>query len=145
MQLFQHILVEHKEIGNLKLKIKVIALANKKDIEYGRILPRDEVLVMMSDNIQDLDYKIKNGRIKNQTNEKIKNSMVNSFVYMCQNYLKALKDKDLEQIKMDLMELKSGNISNDEFEQNLINNVDKGVDLAEIERIESIIESFNGE
>lgn len=123
----------------------MIALANKKDIEYGRILPRDEVLVMMSDNIQDLDYKIKNGRIKNQTNEKIKNSMVNSFVYMCQNYLKALKDKDLEQIKMDLMELKSGNISNDEFEQNLINNVDKGVDLAEIERIESIIESFNGE
>lgn len=120
-------------------------MAKKDEIEYGRILSRDEVLVMLSNNIQDLDYKIKNGRIKNATNEKIKNSMVNSFVYMCQNYLKGLKDKDLEQIKMDLMELKSGNITNDEFEQNLISNADKGVDLAEIERIESIIESFSGE
>lgn len=119
----------------------MIQLANKKDIEYGRILQRDEVLVMMSDNIQDLDYKIKNGRIKNQTNEKIKNSMVNSFVYLCQNYLKALKDKDLEQIKEDLVDLKSGNITFDEFEQNIVAN--NGVDLAEIERIESIIDAFS--
>ena len=40
------------------------------------------------------------------------------------------------------MDLKSGNISNDEFEQSIIESADKGVDLAEIERIESIIESF---
>ena len=121
----------------------MIQLANKKDIEYGRILPRDEVLKMMSDNIQGLDYKIKNGRIKNQTNEKIKNSMVNSFVYLCQNYLKALKDKELDSIKQDLVELKSGNITVDEFEQNMVANT--GVDLAEIERIESIIDAFGGE
>ena len=66
-------------------------------------------------------------------------------MYLAQNYLKGLKDKDLEQIKNDLMELKSGNISSDEFEQNLIDNTNKGVDLAEIERIESIIESFGGD
>ena len=34
---------------------------------------------------------------------------------------------------------------NDEFEQNIIDNADNGVDLAEIERIESIIESFDGD
>ena len=120
-------------------------MARREDIQFGKMLSRDEVLVILSDRIQDLNHKIENGRIKNATNEKIKNSQMNSLVYLAQNYLKGLKDKDLEQIKNDLMELKSGNISSDEFEQNLIDNTNKGVDLAEIERIESIIESFGGD
>lgn len=120
-------------------------MSKKDNIDYGRILSRDEVLIMMSNNIQDLDYKISNGRIKNATNERIKNSMVNSFVYLCQNYLKGIKDKQLDEIKQDLMELKNGEISIDEFEDNIINNVNKGVDLAEIERIEAIIDSFDGD
>ena len=120
-------------------------MVKKDEIQYGKILSRDEILTMLSNNIQDLDYKIKNGRIKNQTNEKIKNAQINSFVYLCQNYLKGLKDKQLDDIKNDLLELKSGNISTDDFEKNIINSVDKGVDLAEIERIESIIESFDGD
>ena len=134
--------MEHKDIENLKLKLKVIQLARREDIQFGRILSRDEVLIILSDRIQDLNHKIENGRIKNATNEKIKNSQMNSLVYLAQNYLKGLRDKDLEQIKNDLMELKSGNISNDEFEQSIIESADKGVDLAEIERIENIIESF---
>lgn len=120
-------------------------MARREDIKFGRILSRDEVLIILSDRIQDLNHKIEYGRIKNATNEKIKNSQMNSLVYLAQNYLKGLKDKDLEIIKNDLMELKSGNISNDEFEQSIINNTNSGVDLAEIERIESIIESFSGE
>lgn len=120
-------------------------MARREDIKFGRILSRDEVLIILSDRIQDLNHKIEYGRIKNATNEKIKNSQMNSLVYLAQNYLKGLKDKDLEIIKNDLMELKSGNISNDEFEQSIINNTSSGVDLAEIERIESIIESFSGE
>ena len=51
----------------------------------------------------------------------------------------------LDEIKQELLDLKSGNISNDEFEQHIIDSVDKGVDLSEIERIESIIESFDGD
>ena len=121
------------------------SMARREDIQFGRMLSRDEVLTILSDRIQDLNHKIENGRIKNATNEKIKNSQMNSLVYLAQNYLKGLKDKDLEQIKMDLMELKSGNISIGEFEQNIVDNADKGVDLAEIERIESIIESFTGD
>ncbi len=117
-------------------------MARREDIQFGRMLSRDEVLTILSDRIQDLNHKIENGRIKNATNEKIKNSQMNSLVYLAQNYLKGLRDKDLEQIKNDLMDLKSGNISNDEFEQSIIDSADKGVDLAEIERIESIIESF---
>lgn len=120
-------------------------MASKKNIEYGRILTRDEVLIMLSDNIQDLNHKIKYGKIRDKTNSKIKNAQVNSFVYLCQNYLKGLKDRDLESIKQDLLELKSGNISTDEFEKNIIDSVDNGVDLAEIERIEAIIESFDGD
>lgn len=123
----------------------MIGLANKKNIEYGKILSRDEVLVMLSDNLQDINHKIKYGKIRDKTNAKIKNAQLNSMVYLAQNYLKGLKDKQLDEIKQDLMELKSGNISNDEFERNIIASADKGVDLSEIERIESIIESFDGE
>ncbi len=120
-------------------------MANKKNIKYGRILTRDEVLVMLSDNLQDINHKIRYGKIRDKTNAKIKNAQLNSMVYLAQNYLKGLKDKQLDEIKEQLMELKSGNISNDEFEQNIIANADNGVDLAEIERIESIIESFDGD
>ena len=123
----------------------MIGLANKKNIEYGKILSRDEVLVMLSDNLQDINHKIKYGKIRDKTNAKIKNAQLYSMVYLAQNYLKGLKDKQLDEIKQDLMELKSGNISNDEFERNIIASADKGVDLSEIERIESIIESFDGE
>ena len=100
---------------------------------------------MLSDNIQDLNHKIKFGKIRDKSNAKIRNAQVNSFVYLCQNYLKGLKDAELESIKQDLMDLKHGNISTDDFEKNMIASVDKGVDLAEIERIESIIESFDGD
>ena len=120
-------------------------MANKKNIEYGRILSRDEVLVMLSDNLQDINHKIKYGKIRDKTNAKIKNAQLNSMVYLAQNYLKGLKDKQLDEIKEQLMELKSGNVSSDIVESNIINNVDNGVDLAEIERIESIIESFDGD
>ena len=123
----------------------MIGLANKKNIEYGKILSRDEVLVMLSDNLQDINHKLKHGKIRDKTNAKIKNAQLNSLVYLAQNYLKGMKDKQLDEIKQDLMELKSGNISNDEFERNIIASADKGVDLSEIERIESIIESFDGE
>lgn len=141
----QLILLQLNKIEYLKFKITGDNMANKKNIEYGRILSRDEVLVMLSDNLQDINHKIKYGKIRDKANARIKNAQLNSLVYLAQNYLKGLRDKDLEQIKNDLMELKSGNISNDEFEQSLIDNVDKGVDLAEIERIESIIESFDGD
>ena len=120
-------------------------MANKKNIEYGRILTRDEVLIMLSDNLQDINHKIKYGKIRDKTNAKIKNAQLNSMVYLAQNYLKGLKDKQLDEIKEQLMELKGGNITNDEFEQSIIDNADSGVDLAEIERIESIIESFDGD
>ena len=124
------------------MEIKVRALAMHDNIEYDRLLSRDEVLIRMSNKIQEVDYKISNGRIKNQTNQKIKNAMVNSFVYLCQNYLKGLRDKDLDNIKQDLLELKQGNITTSEFGDNVIAN--SGVDNKELERIEAIIDGFDG-
>lgn len=123
----------------------MIELANKKNIKYGRILTRDEVLVMLSDNLQDINHKIKYGKIRDKTNAKIKNAQLNSMVYLAQNYLKGLKDKQLDEIKEQLLELKSGNVSADVVESSMIDNADSGVDLAEIERIEAIIESFDGD
>lgn len=124
----------------------MIALANRKNtIEYGKKLSRDEVLIMLSDNIQELNHKIRYGKIRDKANARIKNAQMNSLVYLASNYLKGLKDETLDEIKQELLELKSGNISNDDFEQHIIDSVDKGVDLSEIERIESIIESFDGD
>lgn len=133
------------KIGKLKSKIKVIQLANKKNIEYGKKLSRNEVLVMLSDNIQDLNHKIKHGKIRDKANARIKNAQMNSLVYLASNYLKGLRDEQLDEIKQDLLELRSGNISNDEFEQHIIDSVDKGVSLDEIERIESVIDAFDGD
>ena len=124
----------------------MIALANRKNtIEYGKKLSRDEVLIMLSDNIQELNNKIRYGKIRDKANARIKNAQMNSLVYLASNYLKGLRDEQLDEIKQELLELKSGNISNDEFEQHIIDSVDNGVDLSEIERIESIIESFDGD
>ena len=135
-----------KKMWKLKSNIKVIALANRKNtIEYGKKLSRDEVLIMLSDNIQELNHKIRYGKIRDKANARIKNAQMNSLVYLASNYLKGLKDETLDEIKQELLELKSGNISNDEFEQHIIDSVDNGVDLSEIERIESIIESFDGD
>ncbi len=120
-------------------------MSNKKNIEYGKKLSRNEVLVMLSDNIQDLNHKIRYGKIRDKTNAKIKNAQVNSFVYLASNYLKGLRDEQLDEIKQELVEFRNGNISNDEFEQHVINTVDSGVSLDEIERIESVVDAFCGD
>lgn len=120
-------------------------MANKKNIEYGKKLSRDEVLIMLSDNIQDLNHKIRYGKIRDKANARIKNAQMNSLVYLASNYLKGLRDEQLDEIKQELLDLKGGNISNDEFEQHIIDSVDKGVSLDEIERIESVIDAFGGD
>ena len=89
----------------------MIALANKKNIEYGKKLSRDEVLIMLSDNIQELNHKIRYGKIRDKANARIKNAQMNSLVYLASNYLKGLKDETLDEIKQELLDLKSGNIS----------------------------------
>lgn len=123
----------------------VIQMSNKKNIEYGKKLSRDEVLVMLSDNIQELNHKIRFGKIRDKTNAKIRNAQVNSFVYLASNYLKGLRDEQLDEIKQELEEFKSGALSKDEFEQHIINTVDTGVSIDEIERIENVVDVFCGD
>ena len=118
----------------------MIILANKKKITYGRKLSRDEVLIMLSDNIQDLNHKIKYGKIRDKANARIKNAQVNSLVYLASNYLKGLKDEQLDEIKQNLLEFKDNGVSNSVMEQNMT-----GVSMDEIKRIEIVIDAFNGD
>ena len=115
-------------------------MSNKANIVYGRKLSRDEVLVMLSDNIQDLNHKIKNGKIRDKANARIKNAQVNSFVYLASNYLKGLKDEQLDEIKQDLLEFKDNGASNSVMEQDMT-----GVSMDEIKRIESVVDAFSGD
>ena len=118
----------------------MITLANKENIVYGRKLSRDEVLIMFFDNIQDLNHKIKYGKIRDKANARIKNAQVNSLVYLASNYLKGLKDEQLDEIKQDLLEFKDNGVSNSVMEQNMT-----GVSMDEIKRIESVIDAYSGD
>ena len=115
-------------------------MSNKANITYGRKLSRDEVLIMLSDNIQDLNHKIKYGKIRDKANARIKNAQVNSFVYLASNYLKGLKDEQLDEIKQNLLEFKDNGVSNSVMEQNMT-----GVSMDEIKRIESVIDAYSGD
>ena len=115
-------------------------LVNKKKIRYGRKLSRDEVLIMLSDSIQDLNHKIKYGKIRDKANARIKNAQVNSLVYLASNYLKGLKDEQLDEIKQDLLEFKDNGVSNSVMEQHVT-----GVSMDEIKRIESVIDAYSGD
>ena len=123
----------------------MIILANKKKITYGRKLSRDEILIMLSDNIQDLNHKIKYGKIRDKANARIKNAQVNSLVYLASNYLKGLRDEQLDEIKQELLEFKNDNVSVNVMEQHMIDNVNTGVSMDELKRIESVVDAFNGD
>ena len=115
-------------------------MANKKNITYGRKLSRDEVLIMLSDSIQDLNHKIKYGKIRDKANARIKNAQVNSLVYLASNYLKGLKDEQLDEIKQDLLEFNDNGAYNSVMEQHVT-----GVSMDEIKRIESVIDAYSGD
>ena len=115
-------------------------MSNKEKIVYGRKLSRDEVLIMLSDNIQDLNHKIKYGKIRDKANARIKNAEVNSLVYLASNYLKGLRDEQLDEIKQDLLEFKDNGVSNSVMEQHVT-----GVSMDEIKRIESVIDAYSGD
>ena len=115
-------------------------MSNKAKITYGRKLSRDEVLIMLSDNIQDLNHKIKYGKIRDKANARIKNAEVNSLVYLASNYLKGLRDEQLDEIKQDLLEFKDNGAYNSVMEQHVT-----GVSMDEIKRIEIVIDAFNGD
>ena len=115
-------------------------MSNKEKIVYGRKLSRDEVLIMLSDNIQDLNHKIKYGKIRDKANARIKNAQVNSLVYLASNYLKGLRDEQLDEIKQDLLEFKDNGVSNSVMEQHVT-----GVSMDEIKRIESVIDAYSGD
>ncbi len=120
-------------------------MSNKANITYGRKLSRDEVLVMLSDNIQDLNHKIKNGKIRDKANARIKNAQVNSLVYLASNYLKGLRDEQLDEIKQELLEFKNDNVSVNVMEQHMIDNANTGVSMDELKRIESVVDAFSGD
>ena len=95
---------------------------------------------MLFDSIQDLNHKIKYGKIRDKANARIKNAQVNSLVYLASNYLKGLKDEQLDEIKQDLLEFKDNGVSNSVMEQNMT-----GVSMDEIKRIESVIDDYSGD
>ena len=83
-------------------------------LPYGAItgsleLDRDKLLNMLSEIVKTQHYKIKNGRIRDAKNEKVKLDSVRVLAYLCSVYNGILKDRDLTDIEKRLEALENAN------------------------------------
>ena len=62
-------------------------------------LDRDKLLNMLSEIVKTQHDKIKNGRIRDAKNEKLRLESVRIFSYLCNVYSSILKDRDLSDIE----------------------------------------------
>jgi hypothetical protein len=62
-------------------------------------IDRDKLLNMLSEIVKTQHYKIKNGRIRDVKNEKLKLESVRGLAYLCSVYNGILKDRDLSDIE----------------------------------------------
>lgn len=63
---------------------------------------RNNLLNILSENIQMMNEKLQNGRIKNPENEKIKITQMKAVVYACKVYSEIYKQKQLDEFKREL-------------------------------------------
>ena len=83
-------------------------------LPYGAIsgtleIDRDKLLNMLSEIVKTQHYKIKNGRIRDAKNEKLRLESVRVLAYLCSVYNAVLKDRDLSDIEKRLEALENAN------------------------------------
>ena len=78
---------------------------------------RDKVLILLSNTISKLNYKLDKGRITNIDNEKIRIQQYRGLVYSMDVYNKILKDRQIDNLQDELEAIKLALI-NKEYEDN---------------------------
>ena len=83
-------------------------------LPYGALtgtleIDRDKLLNMLSEIVKTQHYKIKNGRIRDAKNEKLRLEGVRVLAYLCSVYNGILKDRDLTDIEKRLENLENAN------------------------------------
>ena len=83
-------------------------------LSYGAItgtleIDRDKLLNMLSEIVTTQHYKIKNGRIRDAKNEKIRLENVRVLAYLCSVYNGILRDRGLSDLEKRLENLENAN------------------------------------
>ena len=102
-------------------------------IIHAELIPplpsRDHVLHILAEAIDKQHHKVTKGKIFNQENEKIRINQWKSLVHTCHIYNQILKDKQIDEVKKELKEIKNAMIYNeDPIEDESIND---GLDKVE--------------
>ena len=86
-------------------------------IVYAEIIPplpsREHVLHILAEAIDMQHHKVTKGKIFNQENEKIRINQWKSLVHTCHIYNQILKDKQIDEVKKELKEIKNAMVYND--------------------------------
>ena len=84
---------------------------------YAEIIPplpsREHVLHILAEAIDMQHHKVTKGKIFNQENEKIRINQWKSLVHTCHIYNQILKDKQIDEVKKELKEIKNAMVYND--------------------------------
>ena len=94
---------------------------------------RNEILEILSIEIDILNKKIQSGRIANPENEKIKINQHRALIYGCNTYNSILKDNQLDDLAKELKNIKLSLLDKDYSEKDL---------NEELELVESILETL---
>lgn len=97
------------------------------------IYNRDEILKILSSEIDTLNKKIKSGRINNPENEKIRVNQHRALIYGCNTYNSILKDNQLDELAKELKNIKLSLLDKNYSEKDL---------NEELELVESILETL---
>jgi len=73
---------------------------------FGDNLDREEVLDLLEDVLEEAHRKATNGRVRDAENEKVRIQWIKAVGYLVGQYRQLIRDKDLEELKAEVAELK---------------------------------------
>ena len=103
------------------------------EIIHAELIPplpsREHVLHILAEAIDMQHHKVTKGKIFNQENEKIRINQWKSLVHTCHVYTQILKDKQIDEVKKELKEIKNAMIYNDNIIED--ESINDGLDKVE--------------
>lgn len=102
-------------------------------IIHAELIPplpsRDHVLQILAEAIDKQHHKVTKGKIFNTENEKIRINQWKSLVHTCHIYNQILKDKQIDEVKKELSEIKNAMIYNENVIED--ESINDGIDKVE--------------
>lgn len=113
-----------------KQKSKQKKKNNVYEVELIPPLPsREHVLQILAEAIDMQHHKVTKGKIFNQENEKIRINQWKSLVHTCHIYNQILKDKQIDEVRKELKEIKNAMVYNENVIED--ESINDGIDKVE--------------